>query len=103
MQYKPSDAVKNSALGVVVHIHVVSQSHKTGLDFNVWEPRIKIKVTSPPVNGKANEEVTTFFKNLLGNCEITSGRRTPRKTLLVKDCKIAEVVEKIEKNIKTNI
>lgn len=103
MQYKPNDAVKDSVRGVVVDIHVISQSYSNKLDFNPWEPRIKICVTSQPVKGKANKEVIEFFKRLLGSCEITSGHRSPRKTLLIKDCTKAEVVEKIEKNIKKNI
>jgi uncharacterized protein (TIGR00251 family) len=100
MQYKLSDAVKSSGKGVLIDIHVISQSKKTTLDYNGWEPRVRIKVKSPPVKGKANEEVTAVFKKLFGSCEITSGFLSPKKTLLLKDCAQLEVIKKLEECLK---
>jgi len=103
MQYKLSDAVKSSGKGVLVDIHVISQSKKTNLDFNSWEPKIKIKVKSHPVKGRANEEVTAFFEKLFGSCEIVSGFLSPKKTLFLKDCSLFEVIKKLEESLKKGL
>jgi uncharacterized protein (TIGR00251 family) len=100
---KLADAVKNSDCGVLIHIHVIPNSKEETISLPGWEPRLKVKVTSPPVRGKANEEVRKLFKRLFGNCEITSGATSNKKTLLVKDCDAAYAMEKIETLLNTDI
>ncbi|MFH1126145.1 MAG: DUF167 family protein [Candidatus Altiarchaeota archaeon] len=103
MQYKLSDAVKETKRGVLIDIHVISQSKEKTLGFNSWEPRIRVKVGNPPLEGRANQEVKQLFKNLLGCCEITSGSLSPKKTLLVEGCSKIEVIGKLEKIVEKNI
>lgn len=103
MQYKLSDAVKTSEKGILINIRVISQSKENKIEFNIWEPRIKLKVKGPPTKGKANEEVIETFKRLLGNCEIISGSLSPKKTLLVNNCTTLEVIKKLEKNVVKDI
>lgn len=99
MQYRLSDAVKNTKKGVLIDIHVISHSKETQIGFNGWEPRLRVKVRSPPRRGMANEEVKGIFKGMLGGCEIISGSLSPKKTLLIENCTRPEVMEKIEKNV----
>jgi uncharacterized protein (TIGR00251 family) len=99
MQYKIEDTIKSSHKGVLVDIHVISQSKGKKIEFNPWEPRIKIKVKNASVKGRANQEVVDFFKKILGNCEITAGCLTPKKTLLITGCTNKEVVQKLEKQV----
>ena len=99
MRYNVSDAVKSTVNGVFIDIHVISRSKGNELGFNAWEPRLRVKVKSPPQKGKANDEVIGLFKRMLGSCEITSGCLSPKKTVFIRNCTRLEVVEKIESNI----
>lgn len=107
MQYKLSDAVRNTEKSVLIDIHVIPNSKTSqpgrNLGFSQWEPRVRVKVKSPPMKGKANEEVEELFKGLLGSCGIISGRLSPKKTLLVEDCTHREVVEKLGKILEKDI
>ena len=97
MQYKPHDAVRDTKKGVLIDVHVISQSKETQIKFNEWEPRIKVKVRSPPHKGRANVEVKELFRQMLGRCEIISGSLSPKKTLLIEDCTTQEVMKKMGK------
>ncbi len=52
---------------------------------------IKVKVTAPPEEGKANEALIRFFARELGispsSIEILKGRRFREKTLRISHCK----------------
>ena len=93
---KLADAVKKGDHGVLIYVHVIPNARKSSIDLPAWEPRLKVKVSSPPVKGRANEEVQKFFKHLFGNCEIISGVTSNKKTLLVRDCDAAFVMRKLE-------
>ena len=103
MQYKLRNAVKSSENGVLIDIHVVSQSRKISISFNGWEPRIKLKVKNPPLKGRANEEIKRFFKKAFKSCEIISGFLSPKKTLLIENCDELEVTKKLEKMLEKDI
>ena len=103
MQYKLSDAVKDTREGVVVGIHAIPNSKESKISFNPWEPNVRVNIKSPPTKGKANEEIIELFSGFLGRCELVVGIKSAKKTLLVKHCDHTETVKKLEKTIKNNI
>jgi hypothetical protein len=99
MPYKLSDAIKKDERGVFIDIHVISHSKENQISFSVWEPRLRVKIRSPPQKGKANEEVKGLFKRMLGSCEITSGCLSPKKTVFIGNGSPLEVMEKLGKKL----
>ncbi len=68
-----------------------SKDEITGLHDN----RLKIRITAPPVDGKANQHlialISKWFGTLKGNVSIVRGEAGRQKTLLIKKpCRIPE-------------
>ena len=78
--------LKETPLGVAFSIQVVPRSRKCEIA-GVITDAIKVRLTAPPVEGKANEECLRFFSGLLGisrnRLSIVSGQTSRKKTLLV--------------------
>lgn len=59
--------------------------------------RIKVAVTSPPVDGEANAAVIELFAKQLriarGKIEVVSGQTSRRKTLRIEDVTQAQIEE----------
>jgi hypothetical protein len=59
----------------------------------------RIKVTAPPVEGKANKALADFLADLLGvlkeDVEILSGKSSRLKTLRIKGLSLQEIQDKI--------
>ncbi len=65
-------------------------------DVSVEDGILSIRVSSPPVEGRANEEIVKLFKKKLRmKVSIVSGHRSKRKTLFFHNMKCSEVVEKL--------
>jgi uncharacterized protein len=60
---------------------------------------LKLKIATPPVGGKANQECIRFLAELLGvprNCvEIISGETSRTKVVRVKDVTSQDVLKKL--------
>lgn len=89
--------IKETAAGVIFAIQVLPRSSQCKLaglrgDF------LRIKITAPPVDGRANEEVVRFFTAIFGvkreQVQIIGGLKAKRKTIMIKDIskKSVEVV-----------
>lgn len=88
--------VRESSSGVVIHIKVAPSSDKDcvcGSDGGY----VKVKTRAPPEKGKANKAVMSMFTGLFGDCEMLSGHKSRKKTILIKDTTVDEVREKIRK------
>ncbi|HLE17973.1 MAG TPA: DUF167 domain-containing protein [Syntrophales bacterium] len=79
--------IKETAEGVVFHIQVLPKSSKrqiTGLQGDF----LKIKITAPPVDGRANEECIRFLADLLDikkdQVHIVGGLNAKKKTVSIK-------------------
>lgn len=63
--------------------------------------RLKIFVTSPPVDGKANEHLVKFLAKVLktgkGNIQIISGQSAREKKVLIKEQSPDEVAGKLKR------
>lgn len=75
----------------MVALHVIPGSKKTSLA-GLHDGRLKIKVSSPPVDGKANAEIIEFFAELFSipkrNVEIVKGELSRTKTVAISGVKL---------------
>ncbi|MCE5241722.1 MAG: DUF167 domain-containing protein [Syntrophobacteraceae bacterium] len=64
---------------------------------------LKIRLTSPPVEGEANKECIRFLAKLLGtarsNLEIVQGHKSRHKTILVRDASPEAVEEALKAHL----
>ena len=85
--------------GVTIDIKVHPGSSRRGLLFREGE-RLSVYVHSAPEKGKANKEVIKLLLKELGvpssRLEIVKGERSRRKTILVKDASVEEVMKRLK-------
>jgi len=65
-----------------------------------FDGRLKVKITAPPVEGKANRELLVFLSKLLhvpvSNMRIISGERGRRKSVEIRGLRREEVKKYLE-------
>lgn len=90
--------IKQTKDGVVLLVHVQPNAKKNSVEgIDKWRGRIKIKVSAPPVGGKANRELTKFLSKLLGKeIVILRGETSREKELLIKGATTEDVKKKLE-------
>ena len=78
--------IHDTAEGVVLQIQVLPRSSHCRVA-GCQGGFIRIKITAPPVEGKANEECLRFFADILGikkeNIRITAGHRSRKKLIAI--------------------
>ena len=82
---KVSDVSRVKADRVEVDILVSPRSNRSGFDgFDEWRKRLILRVKAPPLDGRANKEVESFF-NEITQCKskVTSGMTSHQKTVTV--------------------
>ena len=61
---------------------------RTGIDGPYGESALKLRISAPPVDGKANAEITRFLSRLLGmarsDAEVVRGSSGRDKTVLLR-------------------
>jgi uncharacterized protein (TIGR00251 family) len=77
------DCVKEGGLGAVIDVHVVPNSKKEGLSYDEFTKRLKVKISAPAVDGKANKRLQEYLSGIVGPCEIISGQTSRKKSVLV--------------------
>jgi len=89
--------IKQTKDGVVLLVHVQPNAKKNSVEgIDEWRGRIKIKVSAPPVGGKANRELTKFLSKLLGKeIVILRGETSREKELLIGGASIEDVKKKL--------
>lgn len=79
--------LKKHSQGLILNIHVQPGSSQNAIA-GVHGDAVKIKLTSPPVEGAANKSCIEFFSRLFkiskSSVEIISGEKSRRKRLLIK-------------------
>ena len=97
--------LRESKKGLTFDIQVIPHASRSEIA-GVQEGALKIKVTAPPVEGAANEACIKLLAKELGlkksQMEISSGAKSRKKTVLVKDISKAELETKINNICKTN-
>ena len=83
----PGDPVRAVADGAVIAVRVVPGSSRAAIQ-GVAGDELRVKVCSPPVDGRANDEVCSFLAAALGVkarlVEVVSGHQTRSKQVLVR-------------------
>ena len=91
---EPNYPVIETADGVVVHLQVAPRSSKCQIA-GCQGGFLKIKITAPPVEGRANEECIRFLADLLrikkDRIKIVGGLKSRKKTLTIKGLRKSDV------------
>ncbi len=90
--------LRQTKSGIELFIRLSPRAAKDGIG-GLHNGRLKVSVTSPPVDGKANNHLIKLLSSRLktakGNLSIVAGQTSRDKTVLVQDM----VSEKIEKRL----
>ncbi|PHR24581.1 MAG: YggU family protein [Desulfotalea sp.] len=83
----------------LLFLHVQPKGSKTRI-VGLHDQRLKIAVSSPPVDGKANKEVVRFLASVIGvgkkDIVIKAGLQSRKKTVLVSSVSAAALREIIQ-------
>lgn len=97
--------LRESKKGLTFDIQVIPHASRAEIA-GVQEGAFKVKVTAPPVEGAANEACIKLLARELGlkksQMEISSGAKSRKKTVMIKDISKAELETKINNILKTN-
>ena len=97
--------LRESKKGLIFDIQVIPHASRAEIA-GVQEGAFKVKVTAPPVEGAANEACIKLLARELGlkksQMEISSGAKSRKKTVMIKDISKAELETKINNILKTN-
>ncbi len=92
-------AVRAADEGTVVEVYVQPRAARNEVS-GVYEGRLKLRLTAPPVEGEANRECVRFMARLLGastsSVSILHGSKSRRKTVLVRGMTPREVLDRLE-------
>jgi uncharacterized protein len=90
--------LRESKKGLTFDIQVIPHASRSEL-VSVQDGVLKIKVTSPPVEGAANDACIKLLARELGlkksQMEISSGTKSRKKTIMIKNINKAELETKI--------
>ena len=79
--------IKEEKNGISIKVTVVPNSSQSSI-VGTFDGVVKIKLNSPPIEGKANKEIIAFFSKLINvpktSIEISKGEKNKLKTLLIK-------------------
>jgi len=95
-----NDCLKIVGNDIVIKIKIVPGSSKNKI-VGVYNNALKIAITAPPVEGKANKKCITYlakyFDVAKSKIEIISGQTSKNKLIKIYDISQKEFLEKIEK------
>lgn len=86
---------EDHSVGVLLALLVSPRASRTQMG-KPHDGRLKISVTAPPVDGKANVEVVKFLSKLCGvsksSISIVSGDTSKRKLLRIESVSVADMI-----------
>jgi hypothetical protein len=92
--------------GAALTVRVTPRARKTEVSGFREDGTLKIRVTAPPVEGKANAAVIKFLASVLAvrkrSIEIVAGHKGLDKIISIMDMTAAEVERRILEHIKIN-
>ena len=99
------EAVREHQDGAILNLFVTSGANNcffpTG--YNRWRKRIEIKVSSPAKDNKANKDVirtsAEFFNKSIEEVLVINGKKSRKKTVLIKDISSRNVVKKLKESL----
>ena len=82
--------------GIILSLKLVpNSSFSKVVDYT--DEYVRVKISSPPIENKANKELISFCSKLLdvnkSKIEIVSGEKSKLKKVLIKDTKLEEVTK----------
>ena len=97
--------LRESKKGLTFDIQVIPHASRAEL-VGVQDSALKVKVTAPPVEGAANEACIKLLAKELGlkksQMEISSGAKSRKKTVMIKDISKEMLQTKIKDVCKAN-
>ncbi len=82
-----TDAVSDHADGALIAVYAQPRAGRSAV-VGLHDGRVKIALKAPPVDGKANQELTSFLAGVLGvprrDVELVAGLTGRRKRVLVR-------------------
>lgn len=95
-----NDYFKITGNGIVIKVKIVPGSSKNKI-VGVYNNALKISITAPPVEGKANKEciayLSKYFDVAKSKIEIISGKSSKNKLIKIYDISQSKFLDKIEK------
>jgi uncharacterized protein len=83
--------------GILLNLHVSPGAKRTSIEGPYGENALKLKVASPPVDGKANAELERFLAESLGvpgsDVAVIQGTSSRNKVVLVRGAEAATLRE----------
>lgn len=85
MDMRASDVCRVRQGCVEVDVSVSPRSNRSGIDgYDEWRRRMIVRVKAPPLDGRANKEVSDLFSEIAGfRAEVTSGQTSRQKTVTI--------------------
>lgn len=93
-----ADVSRDKGDRLELDIMVSPRSNRSGLEgFDEWRKRAILRVKSPPLEGRANKEVESYFKEVTGcKSSVTAGMTSHQKTVTISGDPKA-IIEALEK------
>ncbi len=92
--------IRDTPHGAVFEVHVHPRAKRTAIT-GVLDGRVKLALASPPVDGRANEELQRFFARLFevsrGAVQFVGGEHTRDKRVLISGRDGAAILAVIER------
>ncbi len=86
--------LKETDKGVTFELRVIPRSSGCAIS-GIQDGALKIRITAPPLEGRANEECIRFISDLLkirkSSVEITSGGKSRKKTVSIAGVKKKDI------------
>ena len=93
-----SNYIYEAQNGVVLLVKLVPNSSVNKIA-DYTDEYIRIKISSPPIDNRANKELISYFSNLFdvnkSKIEIISGEKSKLKKVLLIDTKIDDITKKL--------
>jgi len=90
--------IKETPDGAILTIRVVPRASKNSIDGPLGDA-LKIRLQSPPVDGKANKELTRFLADMLdiapSRIALLAGETSRTKRVLIRSLAVAAVQAKL--------
>jgi uncharacterized protein len=96
---KSAVRIRETPQGTVFEVHVHPRAKRTAIT-GILDGRVKLALASPPVDGRANEELQRFFAKLFevprSAAQIVGGEHTRDKSVLIAERNGAAILAAIE-------
>ncbi len=93
------DFIKEDKDGVILFVKVIPNSKKNKIG-DIYNNRLKLYISAPPVDNKANKEIINFLRKLLkvskSDITITSGEKSHNKNIKIQNISKNKILLKLK-------